>query len=699
MRLLEIIRQWFTKSNPTGALTTKPGSSFDGGSQPHEPDYNVAANLAAFKVEPWVYRCLTVIGKNITSSPLIVEQQKTVNGEMAWGVVTSGNLCELIDNPNPEFTLQELITNSAIALCGAGDAYLTFDKIANELWYADPTTAKVVANKTDGTIGFEFKRGSKTVTLERDEVCHIRLPNPFDSWYGLSPIKAAEVSILTNYYDRRFLKNFFKNSGVPSAALESDRPCASDEAVERTRKSWQRIHGGTANAGKVAILWDGLKYKPLSFPLKDLVMDTLRKMTREEIAAVFGVPGMLLGIIEDVNKANGKEVMRAFWETEIIPYQKLFASALTNQIVKPHFSETLRLRFDNSQQDFLQEDQNQKADRVTKIYTSGLTTKNEARERLGLESIDGGDEFYTAGGFGAFNMDDDGGDSKTGMPSWLRAGVKNDGAPRLILWKKHDQFLTTQENKVETAVIRFWDGQLDRILEGLGVTTSKGQFMSRLGVWITKDDVPFDPKDTDAIFNKAVEAQILREHFDAIITNITADAGQRAIDSINISMEFRVDNPEVQNLINQFLNRSERINDTTYRDVKRILSEAYDEGLGIDEAERRLRDLFKSYYKVKPGDPGIISRGKRFARTEMNGVVNGGGMEAYKQAGIEGKEWLTNIDSETREQHIYADGEVVKIGEPFIKTGDPLMYPGDPGGAPENVINCRCSLLPVANIE
>jgi hypothetical protein len=38
---------------------------------------------------------------------------------------------------------------------------------------------------------------------------------------------------------------------------------------------------------------------------------------------------------------------------------------------------------------------------------------------------------------------------------------------------------------------------------------------------------------------------------------------------------------------------------------------------------------------------------------------------------------------------------VVGINEPFMKSGAPLMYPGDPEGDAANVINCRCTILPV----
>ena len=46
-----------------------------------------------------------------------------------------------------------------------------------------------------------------------------------------------------------------------------------------------------------------------------------------------------------------------------------------------------------------------------------------------------------------------------------------------------------------------------------------------------------------------------------------------------------------------------------------------------------------------------------------------------------------------RPGHAEADGQEVKIDEPFIVDGESLMYPGDVTGSASNVINCRCTVI------
>ena len=85
----------------------------------------------------------------------------------------------------------------------------------------------------------------------------------------------------------------------------------------------------------------------------------------------------------------------------------------------------------------------------------------------------------------------------------------------------------------------------------------------------------------------------------------------------------------------------------------------------------------------------------RSARTETVSAYNDGAVQSYGDAGVERKEWLASIDERTREAHAEADGQVVNTHEAFMVDGEEMEYPGDPGASAENVINCRCTVLPV----
>lgn len=87
------------------------------------------------------------------------------------------------------------------------------------------------------------------------------------------------------------------------------------------------------------------------------------------------------------------------------------------------------------------------------------------------------------------------------------------------------------------------------------------------------------------------------------------------------------------------------------------------------------------------------------ARTEAIGALNAGRAEAFRAAAEADPElelervWLATEDHRTRETHRLADGQRVALTSPFIVGGAELMFPGDPSGPPQEVIQCRCSML------
>lgn len=86
----------------------------------------------------------------------------------------------------------------------------------------------------------------------------------------------------------------------------------------------------------------------------------------------------------------------------------------------------------------------------------------------------------------------------------------------------------------------------------------------------------------------------------------------------------------------------------------------------------------------------------RYARTATTGAENAGRVDAYERAaemGIDVKqEWMATLDNRTRHSHVFMDGEIVESGEMF---SNGCRYPGDPDGPPEEIWNCRCTLVPV----
>ena len=70
-------------------------------------------------------------------------------------------------------------------------------------------------------------------------------------------------------------------------------------------------------------------------------------------------------------------------------------------------------------------------------------------------------------------------------------------------------------------------------------------------------------------------------------------------------------------------------------------------------------------------------------------------MESYRQnPNVKQKQWITVVDSRTREAHVSAHLQVRDFANDFSVGGEGLDAPRL-GGTAGNVINCRCSVVPI----
>jgi len=87
-----------------------------------------------------------------------------------------------------------------------------------------------------------------------------------------------------------------------------------------------------------------------------------------------------------------------------------------------------------------------------------------------------------------------------------------------------------------------------------------------------------------------------------------------------------------------------------------------------------------------------------FARTAVTGAQNAGRIDRMHQAQNMGirvrKKWLASHDDRVRDSHAQLDGQEAEVDEDFVTiNGNHIAFPGDPSAPPEEVYNCRCTLL------
>ncbi len=88
--------------------------------------------------------------------------------------------------------------------------------------------------------------------------------------------------------------NFFANKGVPSGVLTAPGEI-SQTTADRLKEEWNKNYSGK-NAGKVAVLGDGLDFKNMAFNATDSQLIEQLKWTAEMVCSTFHVPPYKIGI-------------------------------------------------------------------------------------------------------------------------------------------------------------------------------------------------------------------------------------------------------------------------------------------------------------------------------------------------------------------------------------------------------------------
>ena len=118
--------------------------------------------------------------------------------------------------------------------------------------------------------------------------------------------------------------------------------------------------------------------------------------------------------------------------------------------------------------------------------------------------------------------------------------------------------------------------------------------------------------------------------------------------------------------------------------LREAIASAYEDGLSVTDTSALIRSRLT---EAAPWQADML------ARTDLNGLANGGSAIAAKLAGAGFKVWLAILDDRTRPEHAAANGQVVPVDHAFSVGGEDLEYPGDPAGSDAMCANCRCTLV------
>lgn len=329
-----------------------------------------------------VYACINYIAKSCAGiNWLLYDGEKEI---------LKHPILKLLKRPNPQegwsYFFQKVISYLLIT----GNAYIEQAGNFAELYCLRPDRVKIeIGNSSEPIKLYFYSVGSKKVPFEPFEILHLKLFNPLDDWYGLSPIQVAGTTIDQNTLAKKWNASLLKNSGRPSAIITPKEENIGDKGIEQIREAFNK-EVGYEHAGIIRVLDSGLNYQSISLSPQDMDWSNILRSSNRQIAIDFHVPPELIGDSENKTYSNYLEARKSFYTESVIPLMDYFKDEFNNWIFKD--KENLHLEYNSDEIEALQEDRQLLWQRAKDGISSGLITPNEGREFLGYTTIKGAND-------------------------------------------------------------------------------------------------------------------------------------------------------------------------------------------------------------------------------------------------------------------------------------------------------------------
>lgn len=339
---------------------------------------------------PAVLAGFSILTEDTASLPLILYRRLARGKERA----SDHPLYRLLhDEPNPEMTsmvFRELVIGH---LLGWGNFYgqMIWDSrgVVTALYPLNPANMQVGRKDGERIYLYQTQSGQQ-IAFRQDQVLHIPAFG-FDGVQGKSRISMARNAIGLAMAAEKYGSKIFANDARPSVALIHPGQIGT-EAAKNLRESWSQIYSGASNAGKVAVLEEGIDLKTIGFPPEDAQFIQTQKWTIQQISRVFRIPPFMLGDVERTTSwGSGIEQQAIGYITNTLrPWTVRIDQQLNKDLLLD--SEKGEYFFEHLFDDLLRTDVKSRMEAYAVAITNGILTRNEVREAENRQPYDGGDE-------------------------------------------------------------------------------------------------------------------------------------------------------------------------------------------------------------------------------------------------------------------------------------------------------------------
>lgn len=395
MKLLELFRRvkqaFYSIGGYGGGLFGRVFEPFAGAWQKNV-ECESRENILAFSA---VFACVALIAHDIGKLRIKLMEQ---SGSGVWTETSAAAFSPVLRKPNKYQTRIQFLERWVISKLLWGNTYVY--KIRDNrgvvvgLYVLDPRMVTTQVTE-EGAVYYYINQDFLNAVavgqyVPAIDIIHDRGLCLFHPLVGVSPIYACAASATQGIRIQAQSAKFFENMSRPSGQLTA--PGTIDDITAARLKAEGEKNFSQGNIGRLLVSGDGLKYEPIGMPAVDAQLIEQLGFTAVDVARTFGVPTYKIGITQPTQSsipALNQDYYNQTLQTHIESIELLLDEGLgLTRIVNVTYGTELDL------DGLLRMDQQAMMETLGAGVKNGVMAPNEARARINLPKVAGGDACY-----------------------------------------------------------------------------------------------------------------------------------------------------------------------------------------------------------------------------------------------------------------------------------------------------------------
>ncbi len=342
-----------------------------------------------------VWSCVKVISETIASLPISLYEKDADNKRY---ILSDNPLHSLVgEQPSTLYNSFSFFERALVDLCLDGNFFAYIERnnggLPTQIIPIQCDDVSVYVSPDGREVYYEIDQNETipypiTGKVTSENMIHVKGLS-CDGVMGKSPIQSAAESLGISLSIEQFAGSFFKNGASIGGILEHPGTLK-PETAKRLRASWNQTYSGSINAGKTAILEEGMKFTSRQIPNNQAQFLETRQYQISDICRLFRVPNHLVNELSNATYSNIEAQQIDFVVHTITPWIKRIEMALNQKLIPFNKKGSQYFKFNLTA--LLRGDSKSRADYYRTLVNIGVISPDEVRAFEDMNSMGGPSE-------------------------------------------------------------------------------------------------------------------------------------------------------------------------------------------------------------------------------------------------------------------------------------------------------------------